>query len=147
MNIRRLPSGLINRIAAGEVIERPAAVVKEFIENALDAGAKRIDVILGEGGRTRISVADDGNGMSPEDLCLAIERHATSKLPDDDLVHITNLGFRGEALPSIGAVARLTLTSRLGTAPRASSARIRDPTELVSGYLFGGFSGMKLMPD
>ena len=112
MSIRRLPSGLINRIAAGEVIERPAAVVKEFIENALDAGAKRIDVILGEGGRTRISVADDGNGMSPEDLCLAIERHATSKLPDDDLVHITNLGFRGEALPSIGSVARLTLTSR-----------------------------------
>ena len=112
MNIRRLPSGLINRIAAGEVIERPAAVVKEFVENALDAGAKRIDVILGEGGRTQISVADDGNGMSPEDLCLAIERHATSKLPDDDLVHITNLGFRGEALPSIGAVARLTLTSR-----------------------------------
>jgi DNA mismatch repair protein MutL len=112
MSIRRLPSGLINRIAAGEVIERPAAVVKEFVENALDAGAKRIDVILGEGGRTRISVADDGNGMSPEDLCLAIERHATSKLPDDDLVHITNLGFRGEALPSIGSVARLTLTSR-----------------------------------
>lgn len=112
MSIRRLPSGLINRIAAGEVIERPAAVVKEFVENALDAGAKRIDVILAEGGRTRISVADDGNGMAPDDLCLAIERHATSKLPDDDLVHITNLGFRGEALPSIGAVARLTLTSR-----------------------------------
>lgn len=112
MTVRLLPETLVNRIAAGEVIERPAAAVKELVENAIDAGARRIDVVLEDGGRRLISVVDDGCGMSPEELSLAVERHATSKLPDDDLVDIRTLGFRGEALPSIGAVARLTITTR-----------------------------------
>lgn len=112
MAVRRLSETVINRIAAGEVIERPASVAKELIENALDAGAKRIEVITASGGKTRLQVIDDGFGMSAEDLALAVERHCTSKLSDDDLMDIRTLGFRGEALPSIGSVARLTLTSR-----------------------------------
>lgn len=112
MLIRHLPETLINQIAAGEVIERPAAAVKEVVENAIDAGATSISVTLRDGGRSMIRVDDNGIGMSAHDLRACVDRHATSKLPDDDLVHIASLGFRGEALPSIGAVSRLTITSR-----------------------------------
>ncbi|WP_425411166.1 DNA mismatch repair endonuclease MutL [Hyphococcus sp.] len=117
MRIHRLPPDAVNRIAAGEVIERPAAVVKELVENALDAGAARIDVEIEHGGKTRLVVTDDGCGMSRRDLLLAVERHATSKLTpgadgDYDLMNIATMGFRGEALPSIGAVARLSITTR-----------------------------------
>ncbi|HLI12884.1 MAG TPA: DNA mismatch repair endonuclease MutL [Alphaproteobacteria bacterium] len=124
MTIRLLPSNLVNQIAAGEVIERPAAALKELIENALDAGARRIDAVLRDGGRSLIVVVDDGGGMDPGELALAVERHATSKLPDDDLTRIATLGFRGEALPSIGAVSRLTLTSRRRGAAEAWSLAV-----------------------
>ncbi len=110
--LRRLPDAVVNRIAAGEVVERPAAVLKELVENAVDAGAGRIDCALRAGGAAWISVDDDGAGIARDDLGLALERHATSKLADDDLVDIRTLGFRGEALPSVGAVSRLTITSR-----------------------------------
>lgn len=117
MPIRRLPPETVNRIAAGEVVERPASAIKELVENALDAGARRIEIQADGGGLARILIADDGHGMAPDQLALAVERHATSKLePDDagdvDLLRIHTLGFRGEALPSIGSVARLTITSR-----------------------------------
>ncbi|WP_222183095.1 DNA mismatch repair endonuclease MutL [Geminicoccus harenae] len=113
MPVCRLPDQLVNRIAAGEVIERPAAVVKELVENALDANASRIEVGVEQGGRALVRVVDDGQGMDEADLALCVERHATSKLaPDADLVRIATLGFRGEALASIGAVARVSITTR-----------------------------------
>src|SRR6201991_795445 len=119
MPVRQLPETTVNRIAAGEVVERPASVVKELVENALDAGAKRIEVVTDGGGRRLIRVTDDGSGMTRDDLALAVERHATSKLPEDDLLDIRTLGFRGEALPSIGAVARLTIATRHAGEPNA----------------------------
>ena len=115
-NIRRLPEHLVNRIAAGEVVERPAAALKELIENAIDAGAKRIAIKLVEGGLGALEVVDDGCGMSREEISLALERHATSKLPDEDIEQVGTLGFRGEALPSIASVSRFTLESRLHSA-------------------------------
>ena len=121
MPIRQLPEQVVNRIAAGEVVERPASVVKELTENAIDAGASRIDVFSEGGGRRKIVVTDDGSGVTQADLALAVERHATSKLDDEDLLQIKTLGFRGEALPSIGAVARLIITTRHAGEPHAWS--------------------------
>ena len=129
MSIRRLPEHLVNRIAAGEVVERPASALKELVENAIDAGATRIAVVLAEGGLARIEVVDDGCGMSPPDMALALERHATSKLPDEAIEAVSTLGFRGEALPSIASVARLTIESRVSGAE--GWARTIDNGELV----------------
>src|SRR5258708_33206065 len=122
--LRRLPSNLVNRIAAGEVVERPASAVKELVENAIDADARRIAVTLKEGGRTFLSVVDDGVGMSPAELTLAVERHCTSKLPGDDLGDIPTLGFRGEAPPSIASVSRFVSPSRPAGAGEAGSADV-----------------------
>ena len=119
MPVRQLPESIVNRIAAGEVVERPASVVKELVENALDAGAHRIDILTDGGGRRLISVTDDGAGMTRADLAHSVDRHATSKLTGDDLLSIATLGFRGEALPSIGAVARLIITTRHESEPHA----------------------------
>src|SRR3954469_22344752 len=124
MPVRQLTEGIVNRIAAGEVVERPASVVKELVENALDAGARRIEVVTDGGGRRLIRVSDDGDGMTRADLALAVERHATSKLPENDLMAIATLGFRGEALPSIGSVARLAITTRHAAEPNAWSITV-----------------------
>jgi DNA mismatch repair protein MutL len=124
MPVRQLPEQLVNRIAAGEVVERPASVVKELIENAIDAGASRVDIFTDGGGRRRIGITDDGGGMTKTDLALAVERHATSKLDDEDLLRIRTLGFRGEALPSIGSVARLGITTRHASEPHAWSLSV-----------------------
>ncbi|WDI32551.1 DNA mismatch repair endonuclease MutL [Hyphococcus flavus] len=142
--IHRLPPGAVNRIAAGEVIERPAAVVKELVENALDAGAIRIDIEIEHGGKTRLVVTDDGCGMGEEDMLLAIERHATSKLApgadgEYDLMNIATMGFRGEALPSIGAVARLTITTRQAGGDEARELKVEGG--VLSGPAPAAFGG------
>ncbi|HTK79224.1 MAG TPA: DNA mismatch repair endonuclease MutL [Rhizomicrobium sp.] len=148
--IRRLAEGTINRIAAGEVVERPASAVKELVENALDAGARRIEIATSSGGADLIVVEDDGVGMDASDLRLAVERHATSKLPvlngTDDLSHIATLGFRGEALPSIGAVGRLCIASRIATGDaheiRVDGGSIRGPAPC--GFRAKGQSGTRV---
>jgi len=142
--IRRLPADAVNRIAAGEVIERPAAALKELVENSIDAGARRISVALRDGGKSEISVEDDGCGMSGDDLVLAVERHATSKLApgesgDYDLGAISTLGFRGEALPSIGAVARLDIVSRRAGDAAGSSLSVHGG--ITDGPRPAAFSG------
>jgi len=124
MPVRQLPEQIVNRIAAGEVVERPASVVKELVENAIDAGASRVDIFTDGGGRRRIAITDDGSGMTSPDLTLAVDRHATSKLDDEDLLRIKTLGFRGEALPSIGAVAKLAITTRHLSEPHAWSLSV-----------------------
>src|SRR5918912_1306375 len=129
MPVRQLPEQLVNRIAAGEVVERPASVVKELVENAIDAG-----------GRRRIGITDDGSGMTHGDLALSVDRHATSKLDDEDLLRIRTLGFRGEALPSIGSVARLSITTRHASEPHAWALTVEggEKSEIMPAALAHG---------
>src|ERR1700754_1986222 len=124
MPIRQLPETIVNRIAAGEVVEGPASVVKELVENAIDAGSSRVDIFTDGGGRRRIGISDGGSAVPHRDLALAVDRHATSKLDDGALLQIRTLGFRGEALPSIGAVAKLGITTRHATEPHAWSLQV-----------------------
>jgi DNA mismatch repair protein MutL len=141
MPVRQLSPSTVNRIAAGEVVERPASVVKELVENALDAGAKKIEIVTDGGGRRLIRVTDDGSGMTREDLSLAVERHATSKISDgDDLMTIETLGFRGEALPSIGAVAKLSIATRHADEPHGWALSVEGgaKSEIVPAALNGG---------
>src|SRR4029079_18283593 len=140
MPVRQLPEQIVNRIAAGEVVERPASVVKELVENAIDAGASRIDIFSDGGGRRRIGVTDDGDGMTSGDLALAVDRHATSKLDDEDLLRIRTLGFRGEALPSSGAVAKLGITTRHASEPHAWSLSVEagDKSPIMPATLSQG---------
>ena len=140
MPVRQLPEQIVNRIAAGEVVERPASAVKELVENAIDAGATRIDIFTDGGGRRRIGITDDGAGMTRSDLALAVDRHATSKLDDEDLLRIRTLGFRGEALPSIGAVARLAIATRHAGEPHAWSLNVDagEKSEIVPAALTSG---------
>jgi len=146
MKIRRLAEGTINRIAAGEVAERPASVVKELVENALDAGAAHIDIAASNGGCDLVLVEDDGEGMEADDLILAVERHATSKLGNDDLSHIMTMGFRGEALPSIGAVSHLSIVSRTVKGEvyevRVEAGRAKGP--MPAGFRAKGQSGTRV---
>jgi DNA mismatch repair protein MutL len=151
--IRQLPDGLVNQIAAGEVIERPASALRELVENALDAGARKISITLRRSGIDELSVADDGHGMSPDDMLLAVRRHATSKLPDNNLDHIHSLGFRGEALPSIGAVSHLKLTSIMPGMPHAWRLEVNagrliepEPAALQSGSLISVTHLFKAVP-
>ena len=144
MPIRRLPPETVNRIAAGEVVERPASAVKELVENALDAGATRIEIQADQGGLSRLLIADDGSGLSADELPLALERHATSKLPEDDdggwaLLNVSTMGFRGEALPSIGSVSRLSIASRAKGV--ADAFQIRVEGGAVSPVAPSGFPG------
>lgn len=140
MPVRQLPEQIVNRIAAGEVVERPASAVKELVENAIDAGATRIDIFTDGGGQRRIGITDDGSGMTRGDLALAVDRHATSKLDDEDLLRIRTLGFRGEALPSIGAIARLGITTRHPSEPHAWALTVDagNKSDIVPAALTGG---------
>ena len=140
MPVRQLPIQVVNRIAAGEVVERPASAVKELVENAIDAGATRVDIFTEGGGRRRIAITDNGAGMTRDDLALSVDRHATSKLDDEDLLRIRTLGFRGEALPSIGAVSKLAITTRHASEPHAWALNVDAGTksEIIPAALTSG---------